>query len=488
MLQAGLYSAILSAFIIEAYHLLQSNSPDQSVQVLLQISKQLNSFSINSPFINSTQPFQTPSTMQFEPAPSSVVVNALWFCSLVCSLVTASLGILVKQWLREYISMDCIAAKECCRVRLFRRRGLVKYRVFEIAAFLPLLLQLSLILFFMGLILFILPFHKGICWTVTSLVMIWVIFYVSTTLAPAFSPSCPYKTPFLKTVLHDMRSFLRPLLRRIYEPFDRVPPKEEVFVRSDASMDETILLDADITFKDSDVFETVRRCLAEHQQSLQLDHTFRQLIERRIGRPIESIDHRDLRSLTESEMSGMALTLAQHLKASLRRCYDLQVYQPWNGFIEDAFTLMELMTHRTPGSTFGRLFEAFILIPVAPLERALFAFGDSAVKWMSERRYQPTFPRSMNVSAERKWPLVTSILHHVDSTSRSHGTDHPRSRDHFANQGRRNRVHLGMGSGLRLCLCHVGSRVRGPRRYHAPPDCYNPDDLSREDSAIPSEP
>lgn len=391
-MQAGLYSAILTAFIIEAYHLLQPDPAIVSVQILHQVSQQLTSFSISSNFVNSTQPsISLPVFTQFTPARGSVCVNALWFCSLVCSLVTASLGILVKQWLREYLAMDCIAAKERCRVRLSRRKGLVKYRVFELAAFLPFLLQISLVLFFIGLVEFIRPIHPPIGWVVFTLVALWILFYVTTTIAPAFSPSCPYKTPFLKLALGHIRIFLLPLLRYIRSAFNATLPREEAFVKSDSSMDETILLDADMTFRDSDVFETIRGCISDRRHLSSPHRVFCRLIEQRAGHSLKVIDHRALGNLSKSEVIGMSQTLAQYLGACLRTCYEHRVNHPWNGPIEDAFTLMEVMTHCTPESSFDRLFEAFLLLPTAPACGALYTFQESAVKWMAGRPHQLRF-------------------------------------------------------------------------------------------------
>lgn len=81
----------------------------------------------------------------------AIRVNALWFASLICSLVAASLAMLVKQWFREYLNWDCTASDERIGVRYVRYTGLIRWRVFETAAMLPLLLQLSLVLFFLGL-------------------------------------------------------------------------------------------------------------------------------------------------------------------------------------------------------------------------------------------------------------------------------------------------------------------------------------------------
>ncbi|EKM54919.1 uncharacterized protein PHACADRAFT_60661, partial [Phanerochaete carnosa HHB-10118-sp] len=47
---AGLFSAVLTAFVIESYHNLQPDTSTETVTLLRQISLQLTSFTINSRF------------------------------------------------------------------------------------------------------------------------------------------------------------------------------------------------------------------------------------------------------------------------------------------------------------------------------------------------------------------------------------------------------------------------------------------------------
>ncbi|KAJ3556450.1 hypothetical protein NM688_g2021 [Phlebia brevispora] len=146
---AGLFSAVLTAFNIESYKNLEQDSGDVSAAALVHISEQLSSFLINSQTANSSlSSFSLP---DFKPPASAVRINALWFTSLVLSLISASLGMLVKQWLREYLKGRYSSPQERIRVRHYRWEGLYRWRVFEIAAALPILLQIALILFFIGL-------------------------------------------------------------------------------------------------------------------------------------------------------------------------------------------------------------------------------------------------------------------------------------------------------------------------------------------------
>ncbi|KAK7691028.1 hypothetical protein QCA50_006131 [Cerrena zonata] len=101
---AGLFSAVLTAFLIETYTTLKTDSGDATSEILLQISSQLASLTVAGSFINSTIPaFSIPS---FVAPQSSVRINTLWSCSLAFALITASLAILVKQWFHEYMSHE----------------------------------------------------------------------------------------------------------------------------------------------------------------------------------------------------------------------------------------------------------------------------------------------------------------------------------------------------------------------------------------------
>ncbi|KAJ3474656.1 hypothetical protein NLI96_g12335 [Meripilus lineatus] len=275
---AGLYSAILTAFVVEAYKLLQRDSSDASLQVLIQISQQLGSFAVTPGFANATHvPLSLP-TGPFIPDRSSVWLNGLWFVALILSLVTASLGMLVKQWLREYINLPDVKPEAQRRIQLFRVRGLRTYKVSEIAAFLPLLLQISLILFFLGLVLFTRSAHATIGWVITGFVVAWGTFLVITTILPWFSASCPYKTPFLKPITLQFKRLLNTLNRRLVEfswnhflwLFPRLPTiifedDEETQASEASSLDDDVLIDAYKTSGNADVWETVMYCAVDPQ-------------------------------------------------------------------------------------------------------------------------------------------------------------------------------------------------------------------------------
>lgn len=189
--------------MIESYKNLSPDPADLTVQILLHVSQQLSSYTMGGQFSNSTIPSFTLPT--FTPLKSMVIANVTWFGSLTISLMAASYGMLVKQWLREYLANHDASPLTRLRIRCFRYPALAKWKVFEIVAVLPLLLQLALGLFFLGLCYFASTIHPAVQWTVIPLVTIWAVLFLAATFAPVLSADCPYKTTFLKDIMKRLR-------------------------------------------------------------------------------------------------------------------------------------------------------------------------------------------------------------------------------------------------------------------------------------------
>ncbi|RPD59576.1 hypothetical protein L227DRAFT_487550, partial [Lentinus tigrinus ALCF2SS1-6] len=187
---AGLFSGIVTAFNIEAYRLLQADSSQISIQLLQLISQQL----AQGSNVTSTTSMQTAQTI-FKLPTQSIRINASWFSSLICALFSALMCIMVKQWLREYLSMPPPSPRHNVRFRQHRYDGLVAWGVPEIMAVLPILLEFSLLLFLVGLIDFLFQLQCTVAAIATCLVALALLFYVVTTIAPVFSMHCPYKSP-----------------------------------------------------------------------------------------------------------------------------------------------------------------------------------------------------------------------------------------------------------------------------------------------------
>ncbi|KAJ6556040.1 hypothetical protein B0H19DRAFT_869344, partial [Mycena capillaripes] len=92
---SGLFSASLTAFLLESYRTLQPDTGAATVELLTRIVQELaaNSSSASVP---------SPDGSKFQPTPSSLVCNALWFISLTLAITCALLATLVEQWAREF--------------------------------------------------------------------------------------------------------------------------------------------------------------------------------------------------------------------------------------------------------------------------------------------------------------------------------------------------------------------------------------------------
>ncbi|KAI0342326.1 hypothetical protein BDW22DRAFT_1330803, partial [Trametopsis cervina] len=190
----GLFSAVLTAFVVVAVSLLQEDIPRATLTTLRSLSAQNANYTIVGSIIHSTSPAPA-SAPAFTPTPNAIRINVLWFSSLILSLATASFSLLVKQWLREYMKFVTSFPQGRLRVRTFRREGLETWKVLSIAACLPLLLQLALALFFVGLCCYTAELHASVRNTALPLVAGWAFVFFFVTVSPLFSAHCPYKTP-----------------------------------------------------------------------------------------------------------------------------------------------------------------------------------------------------------------------------------------------------------------------------------------------------
>ncbi|PSR81771.1 hypothetical protein PHLCEN_2v6280 [Hermanssonia centrifuga] len=256
---AGLFAAVLTPFLIETYKTLSEDPNDTSVSILRQISSQTRSYTMHAGFLNSTaDPENIPA---FTLPLLALPINIIWFASLALAVVTASFAILAKQWLREYMSVESTSAQAHLRIRQFRVTALDDWMIFDIAAVLPLLLQLSLGLFFLGLCFFSWTVHPAIGYTIIPIVFGWGILFAFAIIAPALSARCPYKTPRFKRGMRTLRAWVcsHEILRsKLYcgPVHDDGTPVEEEDAVADDKNDVQILTDADTILLDDDLLGT----------------------------------------------------------------------------------------------------------------------------------------------------------------------------------------------------------------------------------------
>jgi hypothetical protein len=172
--------------VVESYQSLQEDHTQTTVDLLRQISRQL---------ANPSSP-AAPEPAQFQAQRSDVQVNVCWFVSLLLSLFVALFGIFLKQWMRAYMKWtDVKPDREAVALRQFRYRGLESWRPGAILTLLPTLLQLSLILFLSGLLVFLWNIDLMVAHVMAGLSAIAFFLVALVTALPVFARSCPYRSP-----------------------------------------------------------------------------------------------------------------------------------------------------------------------------------------------------------------------------------------------------------------------------------------------------
>ncbi|KAJ6546704.1 hypothetical protein DFH09DRAFT_638396, partial [Mycena vulgaris] len=187
---SGLFSASLTAFIIESYKNLTPDTGNMTVALLSQLSQQINAQSNGSPLpLFSPPPFKVQS--------STLICNAFWFVSLGLSLTCALLATLVEQWAREFLHKAEIRPSPVRRARVFSflYYGVSRFGIHAIVDIVPLLLHIALVLFFAGLAAFLLPINHLMTGIVSTILAAFLTFYAAITLLPVISLDCPYRTP-----------------------------------------------------------------------------------------------------------------------------------------------------------------------------------------------------------------------------------------------------------------------------------------------------
>ena len=189
--KAALFASFLSAFLIYFLPKLQSESGDLTVELLMHISLQLQNVS-------------TPAYEKkpFAPQQGSVLANALFMGSLSFLLLTAFLSMLVKGWIRDFDRNlpPITVAEERARERERRMRSLIHWRLPQLVAWLPVLTQIALILFCVGIILFLRDVHSLIANVTGGFLGLGLLIYITTTLISICDPFSPFPSPISRVI------------------------------------------------------------------------------------------------------------------------------------------------------------------------------------------------------------------------------------------------------------------------------------------------
>ncbi|KAF8493457.1 hypothetical protein F5888DRAFT_1618066, partial [Russula emetica] len=185
----GLFSAVVSVFIVESYKKLSPDSGVTTTSLLTQIvSQQLAGFHNNT----YSRP---PETAAFSPTVAMLSVNALWFLSLVIAIVSPFYVMLVQQWITRYTETLAELTIDQERVQSCLFLGTQKYKMSHVIGLILLPLHTSVFLFFSGLIIFLFTISKTVAIVLTVAVALIGSLYAALTILPIIDDFCPYFTP-----------------------------------------------------------------------------------------------------------------------------------------------------------------------------------------------------------------------------------------------------------------------------------------------------
>ncbi|KAF8644279.1 hypothetical protein AX16_008573 [Volvariella volvacea WC 439] len=178
---------------------------------------------------------------QFQPPAITIWMNWLWFMSLIFSLTTALLGALLHQSARSYKrSISRFRSPHSRRqLRAYLFAGLVEWRISSIANVIPGLIEVTLIFFLGGLILFVWCLYQPLAKHILAMVVIGTLLYFIASFTPFFVYNFPYRTPFSQWLIYFFSLFTLLLKHLGYSnarPYSRLrlSVAEEKFQNSDS--------------------------------------------------------------------------------------------------------------------------------------------------------------------------------------------------------------------------------------------------------------
>jgi hypothetical protein len=197
--QTGLFSASVATLLSVSIQDLQQDPQDTSNFYLSNIYQLLADPDRSN--IPTSLPLSPP---PFSPPSFAVWVNALWFMSLVISITCAVLATLLQQWARRYlkkVTQTRYSLDKRARIRTFFAEGVEMSLLPWVVEALPMLIHVSLVLFFAGLAVFLWNVNLTIFKVVLSWIGVCTALYGCTMLTSLVRPGSPYNTPLTPLVL-----------------------------------------------------------------------------------------------------------------------------------------------------------------------------------------------------------------------------------------------------------------------------------------------
>jgi hypothetical protein len=172
---------VASAFIVDVQSQLRPDYNQMSFTVLTML-------------LNTTSgtPNHLPLPSWSGPSSSTVQVQSILFASLLSALLAAFLAMLGKQWLNFHVEGSFIDRN---RHREQKMRGMITWHFKFVMEFLPLILQVSLLLLGYALALYLWGTSHTVSFVIAGFTIVGALIYLFIIVAGTFSRTCPFQTP-----------------------------------------------------------------------------------------------------------------------------------------------------------------------------------------------------------------------------------------------------------------------------------------------------
>ena len=186
--QAGLFSTVASAFIVDIQ---QGLRPDYNEMSFIVLTMLLNA--------TSGVPTQVDVPAPSGPDATVVQVQSILFSSIASSLLAAFLAMLGKQWLNLHVEGSLI---DRSRHRELKMRGMIIWRFKIIMECLPLVMQISLLLLGYALARYVWDLSRTISAVIAAFTAFGALFYLFIVFAATVWKTCPFQTPASLVLRH----------------------------------------------------------------------------------------------------------------------------------------------------------------------------------------------------------------------------------------------------------------------------------------------
>ena len=192
-------------------------------------------------------------------------MNSLWISSLAISITSALLATLLQQWIRRHVKVTqpLGSAHKRARIRHYIFNGVSNAHFLWATDAVPVLLHLSVFLFFAGLLILLRHINHTVFNAVVAWVVLCIVVYAYITVLPIFKPGNPHFAPLSSLVWQVYAKILYPLLESLSSIIGRTRSKDvrrpaaRLLKRLEEKVEEIILDKSESPKLDADILESL---------------------------------------------------------------------------------------------------------------------------------------------------------------------------------------------------------------------------------------